>query len=38
MTETIVLPDWAMKTLGKKSTISVIAGKARAFARPSRSS
>jgi hypothetical protein len=31
MTETIVLPDWAIKTLGKKSTISVIAGKARAL-------
>ena len=31
MTETIVLPDWAIKTLGKKSTITVIAGKARAL-------
>ncbi|MFI5180092.1 MAG: aminotransferase class I/II-fold pyridoxal phosphate-dependent enzyme [Thermoanaerobaculia bacterium] len=32
MTETIALPDWAIKTLGKKSTITVIAGKARALA------
>jgi hypothetical protein len=31
MTETIVLPDWAIKTLSKKSTITVIAGKARAL-------
>jgi aspartate aminotransferase len=32
MTEGIVLPDWAIKTLSKKSTITVIAGKARALA------
>jgi aspartate/methionine/tyrosine aminotransferase len=32
MTETIALPDWAIKTLGKKSTITVIAGRARALA------
>lgn len=32
MTETIALPDWALRTLGKKSTITVIAGKARALA------
>lgn len=32
MTETIVLPEWAIKTLGKKSTITVIAGRARALA------
>jgi aspartate/methionine/tyrosine aminotransferase len=32
MTETIALPDWAIKTLSKKSTITVIAGKARALA------
>jgi hypothetical protein len=31
MTETITLPDWAIKTLRKKSTITVIAGKARAL-------
>ncbi|MGE5345094.1 MAG: aminotransferase class I/II-fold pyridoxal phosphate-dependent enzyme, partial [Acidithiobacillales bacterium] len=32
MTETIALPDWAIKTLSKKSTITVIAGRARALA------
>ena len=32
MTEEIVLPDWAIRTLGKKSTITVIAGRARALA------
>ncbi len=32
MTETIALPDWAIRTLGKKSTITVIAGRARALA------
>ncbi len=32
MTETIALPDWAIRTLSKKSTITVIAGRARALA------
>jgi aspartate/methionine/tyrosine aminotransferase len=32
MTEGIVLPDWAIKTLAKKSTITVVAGKARVLA------
>lgn len=32
MSEGIVLPDWAIRTLSKKSTITVIAGKARVLA------
>ena len=32
MTDGILLPDWAIKTLSKKSTITVIAGKARVLA------
>ena len=32
MTEGIALPEWAIKTLSKKSTITVIAGRARALA------
>lgn len=31
MSEDIHLPDWAIKTLSKKSTITVVAGKARAL-------
>ncbi len=31
MSEDILLPEWAIKTLSKKSTITVVAGKARAL-------